>query len=194
MMTLQSLFISSIFVLSFKILSNISFGGSFKAPLVPTCKIMYSGLCRKIGFIFSCMSLTLAPENLFTLTLCFWDSRSGCKPKTIESPAVHIVPFGHGQSSLLLDTTLSFISVSLIQIGGRMDSFLSRVFFFLLNYLYTASICHVFFFRNSIICSLIDLQQIGFFDKGSLDILSISNVKISPLSTNFVIFNSSGLA
>ena len=129
MMTLQSLFISSIFVLSFKILSNILFGGSFRVPLVSTCKIMYSGLCRKIGFILSCMFLTLAPENLFTLTLCFWDSRSGCKPETIESPAMHVVPFGHGQSSLLLDATLSFISVSLIQIGGRMDSSLSRVFF-----------------------------------------------------------------
>ena len=110
MMTLQSLFISSIFVLSSKILSRISFGGSFKAWLVPTCKIMYSGLRRKIGFILSCMFLTLAPEKLFTLTLCFWDSRPGCKPETTESPAMHIVPFGHWQSSLLLDATLSFMS------------------------------------------------------------------------------------
>ena len=59
MMTLQSLFISSIFLLSSKVLSSISFGESFKASLVPTCKIMYSGLCRKIGFILSCMSSML---------------------------------------------------------------------------------------------------------------------------------------
>ena len=31
------------------------------------------------------------------------------------------------------------------------------------------------FFRNSVICSSIDLEQIGFFEKGSLDILSLSN-------------------
>ena len=60
--------------LSSKILSSISFGGRFKASLVPTCKMMYSGLCRKIGFILSCMSLTLAPEKFFALTLCFWDA------------------------------------------------------------------------------------------------------------------------
>ena len=48
-------------------------------------------------------------------------------------------------------------------------------------------------FRNSAIYSSIDLEQIGFFDKGSLDILSLSNVKISPLSTDFLIFNSAGL-
>ena len=59
MMTLQSLFISSIFLLSSKVLPSISFGESFKASLVPTCKIMYSGLCRKIGFILSCMSSML---------------------------------------------------------------------------------------------------------------------------------------
>ena len=50
------------------------------------------------------------------------------KPETIESPAMQIVPFGHGQSSLLSDVTLSFLSVSLIQIGDRMDSSLSCVF------------------------------------------------------------------
>ena len=64
--------------------------------------MMYSGLRRKIGFILSCMSLTLAPEKLFTLTLHFWDSRHGCIPETIESPATQIVPFGHGQSSLTI--------------------------------------------------------------------------------------------
>ena len=65
---------------------------------------------------------------------------------------------------------------------------------FLLNNLYIANIFNDFFLRNSIICSSIDLEQIGFFDKGSLDILLLSNVKISPLSTNFVTFNSSDLA
>ena len=89
---------------------------------------MFLGLCRKIGFILSCMSLTLAPEKLFTLTLLFRDSRPGWKPETIESPAMHIVHFGHRQSSLLSDVTLSFISVSIIQIGERMDSSLSCVF------------------------------------------------------------------
>ena len=88
---------------------------------------MDSGLCRKIGFILSCMSLTLAPEKLFTWTLSFWDSRPGCRPETIESPAMQI-PFGYGQSSLLSDVTLSFLSASLMQIGDRMDSSLSCVF------------------------------------------------------------------
>ena len=74
------------------------------------------GLCRKIGFILTCMSPTSVPEKLFTLTLRFWDSKPGCKPETIES-AMHMVPFGHGQSLLLSDVTLSFISVSLIQVG-----------------------------------------------------------------------------
>ena len=126
----------------FKILSSISIGGSFKALLVPTCKIMYSGLCRKIGFILPCMSLTLATEKLFTLTLCFWNSRPGCKPETTESPVMHMVPFGHGQSSLLLNVTLLFISVSLIQIGERMNSSLPCVFW--LNNLYIANIFHDF--------------------------------------------------
>ena len=120
--------LSSITFLSSKILSSISFGERLMASLVPTCKMMYSGLCRKIGFILSCMSLTLAPGNLFTLTLRFWDSRPGCRPKTIESPAMQIVPFGHGQSSLLSDVTLSFLSVSLKQIGDWMDSSFSCVF------------------------------------------------------------------
>ena len=128
MMTLKSLFISSIFFLSSKILSSTSFGGRFKASLVSTYKMMYSGLCRKIGFILSCMSLTLAPEKLFTLTLRFWDSRSGCKHEKIESPGMHIILFGLGQSSRLSYVTLSFISVPLIQIGERMDSSLSCVF------------------------------------------------------------------
>ena len=75
------------------------------------------------------MFLTLAPERLLSLTLCFWDSRCGCKPETIESLAMDIVPFDHGQSSLLIDATLSFILVSLIQIGQRIDSSLSCVFF-----------------------------------------------------------------
>ena len=52
------------------------------------------------------MSLELAPENLFILTLRFWDNRPGCKPETIESPAMHIVPFAHGQASILSDATL----------------------------------------------------------------------------------------
>ena len=129
MMTLQSWFISSIFALNSKILSSISFGGSFKASLVPTRKTMYSGLCRKIGFILLCMSLTSALEKLFNLIMYFWDSRPGCKPETTESQAMHIVPFDHGQSSLLLDATLSFISVSLIQTGERIDSSLSCDFF-----------------------------------------------------------------
>ena len=68
------------------------------------------------------------PEKLLTLTLRFWSSRPGCRPETIESPVMQIVPFGHGQSSLLSDVTSSFISVSLIQIGDRVDSSLSSVF------------------------------------------------------------------
>ena len=88
----------------------------FKASLVPMCKMMYSGLCRRIGFILSCMSLTLAPEKVFTLTLRFWDSRLGCRPERIESPVMQIVPVGHGPSSLLSDVTLLFLSVSLMQI------------------------------------------------------------------------------
>ena len=76
--------------------------------------MMYSGLCHKIGFILLRMSLTLALEKLFTLTLRFWDSKPGCRPETIESPAMQIVPFGHGQSSLLPDVTLLFLSVRLI--------------------------------------------------------------------------------
>ena len=121
MKILRSLFISSIFILSSKILSIISFGGRFRASLVPTCQMMYSVLCRKIGFILLCMSLTLASQKLFTLILCFWDGRPGCKPEAIKSPAMHIVPFGHGQSSLLSDVIISFISVSLIQISEKMD-------------------------------------------------------------------------
>ena len=74
------------------------------------------------------MSLTLVPEKLFTLTLSFLDSWPGCIPETIESPAMQIVSFGHEQSSLLSDVTLTFISVSLIQIGDRLDSSLSCVF------------------------------------------------------------------
>ena len=57
----------------------------------------------------------------------FLGSRPVCRPETIESPAMQIAPFGHGQSSLLSDATLSFLSVSLIQIGDRMDSSLSCV-------------------------------------------------------------------
>ena len=133
------------------------------------------------------MSLTLAPEILFTLTLCFWDSKPGCRPETIESPAMQIVLFGDRQSSLLSDVTLSFISLWLIQIG----------FIFVARFRWVNFIFQIFFmnfFRNSVICSTIDLEQIGFFGKGSLGILSLSNVKISTLSTNFVIFNSAGLA
>ena len=118
--------------------------------------MMDSGLCRKIGFILSCMSLTLTPEKLFTLTLGFWDSRPGCRPETIESTAMQI-PFGHGQSSLLSDVTLSFLSASLMQIGDRMDSSLSCVFAELPLY---CRYFHGFFFRNSVICSSIDLEQI----------------------------------
>ena len=95
---------------------------------MPQCKTMYSGLCREIGLILPRMSLTMAPEKLFTLTLRFRDSRPGYKPLTIESPAMHIVPFGHGQSSLLSDVTLLFISVSLMQISERTNSSLSFVF------------------------------------------------------------------
>ena len=85
MMTLQSFFISSIFVLSSKILSSILFGRGFEESLVSTSKIMDSGMCRKTGFILLCISLKLAPEKLFNLTLCFWDSRPGFKPETIET-------------------------------------------------------------------------------------------------------------
>ena len=48
-MTLQSLFISVIFILSSKILSSISLDEKIRASLVPTCKMMYSALCRKIA-------------------------------------------------------------------------------------------------------------------------------------------------
>ena len=143
MITLQSLFISSIFLSSSKISSSVSFSGRFKASLVPTCKMIYSGLCRKIGFILSCMSLTLAPEKRFTLTLHFWDSRPGCRPETIEPPAIHAVPFGHGQSSLLSNVTLSFLSVSQITDWYRLVIwwiYLCRLFS--LNYLYIANIFH----------------------------------------------------
>ena len=68
----------------FQILSSISFGGRFKISLVPACKMMYSGLCRKIGFILSCMSLTLAPEKLFALTLCFWDPGLFADPRQLN--------------------------------------------------------------------------------------------------------------
>ena len=93
--------------------------------------------------------------------------------------------------------TLSFISVS--SIHWYIDSSY-RVL--LLNNLYIAYICwtifilHIlfmFFFSNSIIWSSIDLYQIGYFDKGSSDILSLSNVEISPLSTDFVTCISFGL-
>ena len=88
---------------------------------------MYSGLCRKIGFILSCMSVTLAPGKVFTLTLRFRNSRHGCRPERIESPAMEIVPVGHRPFSLLLDVTLSFLSISMMQIGDWMDSSLSCV-------------------------------------------------------------------
>ena len=143
MMTLQSLFISSIFFLSSNILSSISFGGKFKASLVPMCQMMYSGLCRRIGFILSCMSLTLAPEKLFTLTLRFRDSKPGSRPERIESPAIQIAPFGHGQPSLLSDVTLSFFqfhSCRLV-IGW---THLCRVFS--LNCFYIAKIFHDSYF------------------------------------------------
>ena len=130
MMTLHSFFISSIFGLNSKILCSISFGGSFKALSVLTCKMRYSDLFRRIGFLLSCMSVTMAPEKLITLTLFFWNCRPGCKPEIIESLVIHIVPFGYGQSLPLLDATLSFMSFSLIQTGEKMDSSLSYVFFF----------------------------------------------------------------
>ena len=130
MMTLQSVFISSIFSLSSKILSSISFGGSFKALSVLTCKTGKLDLCGRIGFILSCMSITMAPEKLFSLTLCFWNSRPGCKPEIIESLVIYIVPFGYRQSLPLLDAILSFISFSLIRIGEIMDSSFSYVCFF----------------------------------------------------------------
>ena len=79
--------------LSSKTLSSISFGGRFKASLVPICEMIYSGLRCKIGFIWLCMSLALTPEKFFTLTLRFWDSRPGCRPETTESPAMQVVPF-----------------------------------------------------------------------------------------------------
>ena len=50
------------------------------------------------------------------------------KPETIESPAMQIVPFGHGQSSLLSYVILSFISVLMVQIGEKMRSSLSCAF------------------------------------------------------------------
>ena len=142
--------------LSSKILSSISFGGRFKALLVPTCIMRHSGLCRKIGFKLQCMSLTFASEKLFTLTLSFWDSW----PETIESPATQIVPFGLGQSSLLSDVTLSFLAVSLIQIGNRMGSSLLYLF---AELPYIPNIFHDFYFRNSVTGSLIDLVRSGFF-------------------------------
>ena len=64
---------------------------------------------------------------------------------------------------------------------------------FSLNYLCIANIFHDFF-RNSVICFSIDLEQIVFFEKVSFDLLSLCNVNISPLSTKFVVFNSAGLA
>ena len=54
-----------------------------------------------------------------------------------------------------------------------------------LDNLYVTDIFRDFSFRNSIICSSIDLEQIAFFEKCSL-----SNAKISQLLINFVIFNS----
>ena len=82
--------------LSSRILYSISFGKRFRASLVPTYKMMYSCLCCKIGFILSCMSLTLVPEKLFILNLCFGNTKFGCKPETIESPLIHVVPLGYG--------------------------------------------------------------------------------------------------
>ena len=49
MVTLQSLFVSSIFILGSKVLSSIKFGGRVRASLVPTCKIICLGLCGKTG-------------------------------------------------------------------------------------------------------------------------------------------------
>ena len=118
--------------------------------------MIHSGLCRKIGFKLSWMSLTFAPEKLFTLTLSFWDSR----PETIKSPAMQIVPFGLGQSSLVSDVTLSFLAVSLIQIGNKMGSSLSCLF---AELPYIPNIFHDFFLRNLVICSSIDLVRNGFF-------------------------------
>ena len=65
--------------LSFKFqdLIQYSFVRRTKALLVLTCKMIYSGFCRKIGFILSCMSLSLVLKKLFTLTLGFLDSRHG---------------------------------------------------------------------------------------------------------------------
>ena len=77
-------FISVISTLSSKILSSESFGGRFRASLVPACKMTYSDLCRKVGFILLWMSLRLAPEKLFTLSFCFWDSGPGCKPEAFQ--------------------------------------------------------------------------------------------------------------
>ena len=65
MMILQSLFIPLIFMFLFDL---ISCDEMFRASLTYQCKLMYSSLCRKIDFILSCISLTLAPEKLFTLT------------------------------------------------------------------------------------------------------------------------------
>ena len=106
--------------------------------------MMYSDLCCKIGFILTCVPLTLAPEKLFTLTLCFWNGRPGCKRETTESLAMHIVPFDQRQFSLLSDVTLSFTSVSLTQISQRMVH-LCRLF--LLNNLNILDIFQDFFFE-----------------------------------------------
>ena len=115
MKTLQSLSLQSLFKV----------GDRFKTSLVPTCKMTYSGYYLKIGFILSCMSLTLAPEKLFTLTLCFRDSRPGCKPETTES-CIFLWPWT--VFTIVRCYFIIYISVSLMQIDESMDSSLACVF------------------------------------------------------------------
>ena len=64
---------------------------------------------------------------------------------------------------------------------------------FLLNYLYIANIFHDFFSKFSHL--FFDWFRANrFFGKSWLGILSLSNVKIYPLSTDSVIYNSADLA
>ena len=141
MMTLQSLFIPSIFSFQFQDLIQYFIWLQVQGTVSVTCNMMYSGLCRKTHI----MSLTLALEKLFTLTLCFWDSRPGCKPETTESPTIHIVPCGHGQSSIVrCHGIVFFFSVSYIQFG-EIWIYLCRLL--LLNIFYIAIIFHNFVFE-----------------------------------------------
>ena len=71
--------------------------GSLILLFVPTCKIMFVGERFKYGFR-KFMSSIVAPRNILTLTEFHFalDSLFSSVSRSMESPAISVVPFAHG--------------------------------------------------------------------------------------------------